>query len=73
MKYNIFITLKKGVLGFLTGLAAAIIMAVIQAITNYQPSPETPVYVKNLWLLVIPMATGPLVMLSNYLKNRSNQ
>ena len=75
---NIFITLKKGLMGFATGLAAAIIFGVIQAISNYKPvvcSAEivencTPQYISTLYYSIIPVVTGSLVALANWLKNR---
>lgn len=75
---NIFITLKKGFLGFATGLAAAIIFGIIQAISNYKPvvcSAEivdncTPQFVSTLYYSIIPVVTGALVAFANWLKNR---
>jgi hypothetical protein len=75
---NVFITLKKGLLGFATGLAAAIIFGIIQAISNYKPvvcTAEivencTPQFVSTLYYSIIPVVTGGLVAFANWLKNR---
>lgn len=75
---NIFITLKKGLMGFATGLAAAVIFGVIQAISNYKPvvcTAEivencTPQYISTLYYSIIPVVTGSLVAFANWLKNR---
>lgn len=75
---NIFITLKKGLMGFATGLAAAVIFGIIQAISNYKPvvcSAEiidncTPQYISTLYYSIIPVVTGSLVAFANWLKNR---
>lgn len=80
MKFDFIITLKKGVLGFLTGLAGVIVAALIQALTNYNPticSAEitdncTPQYVYTLYMAIIPVITGFLVGIANWLKNKNN-
>ena len=79
MNYNIFKSLQKGFLGFATGLAAAIIFGIIQAISNYKPvvcTAEivdncTPQFVSTLYYSVIPVVTGSLVAFANWLKNRN--
>ena len=68
--YNFTTTLKKSILGFVTGLAAVVILAIAQAITNYQPTTETPTWLQTIYLSIIPMVTSALVGLANYLKNK---
>ncbi len=78
MNYNVFTSLKKGFLGFATGLAAAIVFGIIQAITNYKPvvctaevlTNCTPQYISTLYYSIIPVITGALVGFANWLKNR---
>lgn len=75
---NYFITFKKGILGFLTGLAATIILAIVSAMTNYNPvvctatvtEDCTPKFIVSAYMMIIPLATGSLVALANWLKNR---
>ena len=77
--YNFYTTFKKGILGFATGLAAAIVFGIIQAISNYKPvvcTAEivdncTPQFVSTLYYSIIPVVTGGLVAFANWLKNRN--
>lgn len=70
MKYDFMITLKKGFVGLLTGLATAIIAAVSQAIINYNVGPDAPGYLSSAWVVIAPIINGQLVGLANWLKNR---
>lgn len=75
---NIFITLKKALLGFATGLAATVLFGVAQALLDYKPVVCTkeiiencsPQYISTLYYSIIPTVTGTLVGLANWLKNR---
>jgi len=76
---NWFITLKKGILGLLTGLAATIVFGIVQAITSYNPvicsdtvtTNCTPGYVSTAYYAIIPIVTSFLVGIANWLKNRN--
>ena len=71
-------TLKKSILGLGTGLAAAAVFGVVQAISNYNPivcSAEvtencTPQLVSTAYYAVIPAVTAFLVGVGNWLKHR---
>lgn len=73
------IVFKKGILGFVTGLAAVILLAIAQAFTSYQPvvcsaaitENCTPAFMHTVYLSIVPMVTGSLVALANWLKNRT--
>lgn len=67
---NFFVTLKKAALGFFTGLAAVVVMSVAQAVTNYQPGPEVPAFIKTAWLAIVPTVGAFLVGIANWLKHR---
>lgn len=75
---NYFITLKKGVLGFATGLAATVVLAVAASLTNYNPvvcsatvtENCTPQFIVAGYMMIIPALTGVLTALANWLKNR---
>ena len=77
--YNIFITLKKSLLGFATGLVAVIALGIAQSIASYQPvicsetvvDNCTPQFVANLWLGVVPVVSAFFVGIANWLKNRN--
>lgn len=70
--------LQKGILGFFTGLAAVIVFGVVQSITNYQPTictkevveNCTPQFVATAYYAIVPVITGFLVGVGNWLKNR---
>lgn len=76
---NILITLKKSVLGFLTGLAAVIVMGLVESISGYKPTicsatvteNCTPAFLANVWLGIVPVVSGVLVGVANWLKNRN--
>ena len=77
---NIYITLKKGVLGLLTGLAAAVVSAIATAVLAYHPAECSatvtdnclPAFIVNLYSnSLVPIVCGVLVSLANWLKNRS--
>jgi len=76
---NYLITLKKAVLGFLTGLAAVIVLAIIQAVTSYHPVACAdgvtencmPQYLIAAYNLIIPSVCAFLVGIANWLKNRA--
>lgn len=80
MKFNVFVTLKKGALGLLTGLAAAVVLAIVQGLTSYNPvicsgdvvDNCTPKFLATAYLAIVPMVTGGLVAFANWLKNRGN-
>lgn len=76
---NYWLMIKKGILGALTGLAASVVSAIAMGIMNYQPiaCSETvidkclPQFVVNLYSnSLVPLMTGALVALANWLKNR---
>jgi len=75
---NFLIMLKKGVLGFLTGLAAVIVLGIVESMSNYNPTVCTatitenctPQIVVSAYLAIIPTVTGLLVAVANWLKNR---
>lgn len=76
---NWIITLKKGVLGLLTGLAGVIVMKIVEAITNYNPTVCTAEVTTNCtsqvvasaYFAIIPVVSAFLVGIANWLKNRS--
>ena len=80
MKFNIWITLKKGFIGFIYSLIAVIIMAVVKALTDYQPvacTKEivencTPQFIITAYYGIVPVVTGALIAAANWLKNRNN-
>lgn len=80
MKFDIMVTFKKAILGFVTGLAAVVIFGIVQALTNYKPvvctneivENCTPQYLSTLYYAIIPVITSTLVGLGNWLKNRGN-
>ena len=75
---NYIITLKKAILGFLTGLAAVIIFGIVQSLTSYNPTicsdvivtDCTPQWVASAYYMIIPTVTTFLVGIANWLKNR---
>jgi hypothetical protein len=79
--FNIWITVKKSAVGFLTGLAAVVVLSISQGIASYNPvvcTAEitencTPSFVVSLWLGIIPVVTGFLVGVANWLKNKDNK
>lgn len=71
--YNFTTTLKKSVLGFITGLAAVVIAAVTQAVTNYVPSADTPTWLTTIYLSIIPVVTASLTGLANWIKNKDKK
>lgn len=79
MNFNFFTTLKKGVIGFVTGLAAVVVLSVVQALSSYNPvicSKEivdncTPQFIYTAYMGIIPVVTGALVGVANWLKNRN--
>ena len=66
---NWFLTLKKSILGLLTGLAASIVFGIVQAITSYNPvicsstvtENCTPQFVSTAYYAIIPVVTAFLV------------
>lgn len=76
---NYLTTLKKSILGFLTGLSAVIVLGVVQSITNYVPvacSADITMECLPSWLLIayqaiVPTVCAVLVGLANWLKNRN--
>lgn len=76
---NLFTVTKKGVLGFLTGLAAAVLFGVIQALSNYKPivcsetitENCTPQLVSTLYYGIIPIVVGAITAAANWFKNRT--
>ena len=80
MKFNIWISLKKGIIGFIYSLVAVVIMAVVKAMTDYQPvvcTKEivencTPQYIISAYYSIVPVITGSLIAFANWLKNRNN-
>ena len=76
---NIFITFKKSILGFLTGLAAVVVLGIVQSISSYNPvvcTAEvtencTPQFFVSLYMSIIPVVTAFLVGVANWLKNRN--
>ena len=72
-------TLQKSILGLFTGLAAAIVFGVIQAISNYNPvvctaeitTNCTPQFIVSAYYSVIPLVSAFLVGIANWLKNRN--
>lgn len=77
---NYWIMMKKGFVGAITGLAAAVVSAIVVGIASYQPvaCSETvvdnclPQFVVNLYSnSLVPIITGALVALANWLKNRA--
>lgn len=79
MKFDFLITIKKGFIGFITGLAAVVVFGVVQAITDYKPivcSAEittncTPQFISTAYYAIVPTIVGFLVGVANWLKNRS--
>ena len=71
--------LKKGFLGFFTGLAAVIVLGIIQSMASYNPvvcSAEivencTPKFMVAAYQMVIPAVSAFLVGVANWLKHRS--
>lgn len=79
MKFDLFITLKKGAIGFITGLAAVVVFGIVQAISNYNPvvctdtitTDCTPRVITSFYYTIVPVVTATLVGLGNWLKNRN--
>lgn len=77
---NWFINIKKGSLGFLTGLGAVIVLGIAQQMTNYNPvvcTAEivencTPQIVATAYHAIVPVVAGALVSLGNWLKHRND-
>lgn len=71
--------LKKGILGFLTGLAAVAILGIVQALSSYNPVACTDTVTENCtpqlivlaYGAIVPVVTGGLVAFANWLKNRN--
>lgn len=78
MSYNFFVTLKKGFVGFITGLAAVIVFGIVQAITDYKPivcnteitTNCTPQFISTAYYAIVPTISAFLVGIANWLKNR---
>jgi len=68
---SFLITFKKMILGFLTGLAAVVVLGVVQSISDYQCDAEVSGLICQVWLLVVPIVTSFLVGIANWLKNRN--
>ena len=72
---NYWLMIKKGVMGLLTGLAAAVVFGIIQAISNYNPivcnseitTDCTPQYISSLYYMIIPAVSAFLVGIANWL------
>lgn len=72
--------ITKGALGFFTGLAAVIVLGIAQQMTNYNPvvcTAEitencTPQFVVTAYHALIPVVTGGLVSVGNWLKHRND-
>ena len=72
--------LKKGILGFITGLAAVIVLGVSQQIAEYNPVACTAVITENctpqvvisLYYAIVPTVVGSLAALANWLKHRKD-
>lgn len=72
--------LKKGFLGFFTGLAAVIVLGIVQSISSYNPvvCSETVVdnctsqFVISAYQAIIPIVTAFLVGIANWLKHKSD-
>jgi len=73
------VTIKKGVLGFFTGLTAVVVLGVVQSLSNYNPvicSTEvtencTPQFVVSAYMSIVPVVSAFLVSIANWLKNRN--
>lgn len=71
--------LKKGILGFLTGLASVAVFGVVQALTSYNPiicsetvtENCTPAIISSAYYAIIPTLSALLVTFANWLKNRN--
>jgi len=71
--------LKKGILGFFTGLAAVIILGIVQSMANFNPvvcSAEvvencTPQIIVTAYQFIIPTVSACLVGVANWLKHRA--
>lgn len=70
--YSFTTTLKKSVIGFVTGLAAVIVSSIAQTLVNYHPDPGagTPTWLMTIYLAIIPATTAALSGLANWLKNK---
>lgn len=70
--------LTKSALGLLTGLAAVIVLGIVQSLTNYQPvicsvtitENCTPQFVASAYLAIVPIVSAFLVGIANWLKHR---
>jgi hypothetical protein len=75
---NYWLMIQKGVLGLLTGLAAAAVFGAVQSISDYNPvvcSAEittncTSQFVSSLYYSIIPLVISGLTMVGNWLKHR---
>jgi len=71
--------LKKGILGFFTGLAAVIVLGIVQSMASYTPvvcSAEvvdkcTPPFMVAAYQMIIPTVSACLVGVANWLKHRA--
>lgn len=76
---NWTITLKKGIIAFLMGLAATVVFAIIQAVSNYNPvvCSDTvtvdcsPKFIVAAYMSIIPIIVGGLTGIGNWLKSRN--
>lgn len=72
--------LSKGMVGFLTGLAAVAVFGIVQAITDYKPvvCSETVTvnctsqFISTAYYAIVPAVTGGLVAFANWLKHRND-
>jgi hypothetical protein len=70
--------LSKGLLGFVTGLAAVAVFGIAQALTDYKPvvctdviiTECTPRIITTAYYAIIPAVSAALVALGNFLKHR---
>jgi hypothetical protein len=72
--------LTKSVLGLFTGLAAVIILGIVQSISSYQPiictaeitTECSPQLVASAYYAIIPVVSGLLVGAANWLKHKND-
>lgn len=77
--FSSLIMVKKGILGFLTGLAAVVVLGIVQTLSSYNPiacsenvtENCTPAVIVLAYTSVVPIVTGALVAFANWLKNKN--
>lgn len=68
--YNVWITVKKSVLGIIFGAAAVAIYAIADYLLKTNLG-DAPAWANSAWMYIVPMIVGALKGFANWLKNKN--